>query len=147
MLREQKQYNKQYRIGGMYSMTMNSLLLMSGVGIAGAFGAVTRYLLGRFVTERSGSQIPWGTLIINITGAFLIGLVFALTTQKFISPALQSILATGFLGGYTTFSTMNWESFQLARGGSTLQCFLYLGGSFVLGLTAEMLGMTIGRSL
>jgi CrcB protein len=128
-------------------MTLNSLLLTSSVGIAGALGAVARYLLGRFIAEQSGSQIPWGTLIINITGAFLIGLVFAFTAQKFISPALQSILATGFLGGYTTFSTMNWESLQLARGGSTVRCFLYLGGSFVLGLAAEMLGMTIGRGL
>jgi CrcB protein len=128
-------------------MTMNSLLLMGGVGFAGASGAVTRYLLGRFIAEQSGSQFPWGTLIINITGAFLIGLVFALTAQKFISPALQSILATGFLGGYTTFSTMNWEGFQLARGGSTVQCFLYLGGSFILGLMAEVLGMTIGRGI
>lgn len=128
-------------------MTMNSLLLTGGVGIAGALGAVTRYLLGRFIAERSGSQIPWGTFIINITGSFLIGLIFAITSQNFISPALQSILATGFLGGYTTFSTMNWEGFQLVRGGSTVQCFLYLGGSFVFGLAAEMLGMTIGRGL
>ncbi|SRR5579884_105468 len=128
-------------------MTMNSLLLTGGVGIAGALGAVTRYLLGRFIAEQSGSQIPWGTFIINITGSFLIGLVFALTARNFISPALQSMLATGFLGGYTTFSTMNWEGFQLARGGSSVQCFLYLGGSFVFGLVAEVLGMTIGRGL
>jgi CrcB protein len=110
-------------------------------------GAVARYLLGRFIAERSGSQIPWGTLIINITGAFLIGLVFALTAQKFLSPALQSLLATGFLGGYTTFSTMNWEGVQLARGGGMVQCFLYVGGTFLFGLAAEMLGMLLGRSI
>jgi CrcB protein len=130
-----------------YSMTVNPLLLLGGVGISGALGAVARYLLGRFIAERSGSQIPWGTLIINITGAFLIGLVFSLTAQKVLSPAIQSLLATGFLGGYTTFSTMDWEGVQLAHGGSIVQCFLYVGGTFLFGLLAETLGMLLGRSI
>lgn len=126
-------------------MTLNSLALLGSVGVAGALGAVARYLLGRFVAERFLSRFPLGTLLINITGAFLIGLVFALAAQKLISPAVQSVLATGFLGGYTTFSTMNWEGFQLVRGGSSVQGLLYLSGSFALGLGAELLGMMIGR--
>jgi fluoride exporter len=128
-------------------MKMPSLLLIGGIGLAGAIGAVVRYLLGRFVAERTGSTFPLGTLLINVTGAFLIAFVFALTAKKFITPALQSILATGFLGGYTTFSTMNWEGVQLARGGSNTQSILYFGSTFALGICAGILGLVVGQVL
>lgn len=128
-------------------MTVTSLELVLGIGLAGAMGAVARYLLGRFIAERIASPFPLGTFLINISGAFFIGLVFGLTTQKLVSPAAQSILATGFLGGFTTFSTLNWEGIQLARGGSNLLSLLYFGGSFALGLCAAFLGMLIGRGL
>lgn len=114
------------------------------VGIAGALGALSRYLLGRFIAGRAGAQFPFGTLLINVTGALVIGLLFSLTTHKVLSPALQAILATGFLGGYTTFSTMNWEGVQLVRGGSSRLGMLYFGGSFVLGLLAVSLGLFVG---
>lgn len=114
------------------------------VGLSGALGAISRYLLGRFIAERANSQLPLGTMIINLTGAFLIGLLFALAGHKIISTSQQIILATGFLGGYTTFSTMSWEGVQLARGGSTLSGMLYLGGSLVLGLVCVTLGMLLG---
>jgi fluoride exporter len=124
---------------------MNSFVLTGCIGLAGSLGAVARYMTGRFIAKCSRSQFPLGTLFINVTGAFLIGLLFSLTIQKAMTPLLQSILATGFLGGFTTFSTMNWEGTQLARAGSVGQSFLYLGGSFVLGLGAVLLGMTLGR--
>jgi len=100
--------------------------------------------IGRLIAERSNTQIPLGTLLINITGAFLIGLLFALTSRKLITSSLQTTLATGFLGGYTTFSTMSWEGLQLARGGSTRLSVLYLGGSLLLGLLAATLGLALG---
>jgi len=128
-------------------MTIESLVLMGEIGLAGALGAVTRYVLGRFVAERAGSTFPLGTLLINITGAFLIAFVFALTAKKLISPSLQSILTTGFLGGYTTFSTMSWEGVQLARGGSNTQSVLYFGSTFMLGITAGILGLLLGLLL
>jgi fluoride exporter len=127
------------------AIRMNSLVLTGCIGIAGALGAVSRYLVGRFVAERVGSLFPLGTLFINVLGAFLIGLIFSLTTQKVMTTLLQSILATGFLGGFTTYSTMNWEGTQLARAGNIGQSFLYLGGSFALGLGAVLLGMALGR--
>ncbi len=114
------------------------------VGIAGALGALSRYLLGRYIAERAGAQFPFGTLLINVTGAFVIGLIFSLTAHKMLSLALQVILATGFLGGYTTYSTMNWEGVQLARGGSARLSMVYFGGSFVLGLLAASLGLLVG---
>lgn len=125
-------------------MTVTSLALTGAVGVAGACGALARYLLGRFIAERADSAFPWGTFAINISGAFLIGLIFALAGQKVLAAWLQVLLATGFLGGYTTFSTMSWEGLQLARGGSTRQSVLYLGGSVMFGLLATALGIGLG---
>lgn len=125
-------------------MTLPSLVLAGSVGLAGAFGALARYVLGRFIAERAGSQFPLGTLLINVTGAFAIGLLFAFAGRKLINPALQSMLATGFLGGYTTFSTMSWEGVQLARGGSTRLSLLYLAGNVAFGLLAAVLGLALG---
>ena len=98
-------------------MTVLSSILILFVGLAGSLGALARYLLGRYVAEHISSLFPLGTVLINVTGAFIIGLLFTLTTRNFISVPLQTILATGFLGGYTTFSTMSWEGVQLARVG------------------------------
>ena len=125
-------------------MNLMALAHIGVVGLAGALGAAARYIFGRFVAERAGSQFPLGTLLINITGAFGIGLLFALAGRRFITPASQVILATGFLGGYTTFSTMSWEGVQLARGGSTRSSLLYLGSNLVLGLLAAALGLVLG---
>jgi CrcB protein len=128
-------------------MTIESLALLGGIGIAGAVGAVVRYIVGRFVAERAGATFPLGTLLINVTGAFLIALIFALTAKKLIPPTLQSLLATGFLGGYTTFSTMSWEGTQLARGGNNVRSILYFGSTFVFGISAGILGLVIGQLL
>ncbi len=125
-------------------MTPLSLPFVTFVGLSGALGAVSRYLLGRFIAERVNSQIPLGTLVINVTGAFLIGLLSALVGHKVMSVSEQVILATGFLGGYTTFSTMSWEGVQLARGGRTVSSMLYLGGSLALGLIGATLGLLVG---
>ncbi len=125
-------------------MTFSSLVISGAVGGAGALGALTRYLLGRFIAEQTNTIFPWGTFTINLSGAFLIGLLLALVQRQMLASWLQIILATGFLGGYTTFSTMSWEGLQLARGGSTRQSILYLGGSTALGLLAAALGLGLG---
>ncbi len=123
------------------------LILAGSVGLAGALGALARYLVGRFIAESIGSQFPLGTLLINVTGACVIGLLSGLVGHKLMSPVTQTILATGFLGGYTTFSTMSWEGVQLARGGSTGSSALYLGGSLALGLLGAWLGLLLGWRL
>ncbi|MBV8694920.1 MAG: fluoride efflux transporter CrcB [Chloroflexi bacterium] len=124
-----------------------SLLQLGLVALAGATGALTRYLLGRFIAERVRSQIPLGTWLINVSGAFLIGLIAGLVGHRVISPALQLVLATGFLGGYTTFSTMQWEGTQLIRTGSVAYSLLYLAGTYALGIPLAALGMILGRWL
>ncbi len=126
---------------------MTEVISLAGIGLAGSLGALARYLLGRFIAGRAGAEFPFGTLLINVTGAFVIGLLFALTARKLLSPAWQTVLATGFLGGYTTFSTMSWEGVQLARGGSSRLSLLYFGGNLLSGLLAAALGLALGRWL
>src|SRR5437764_10232941 len=128
-------------------MNFWSFVQIGSIGGAGALGALARYLLGRFIAERAGSQFPLGTLLINVTGAFGIGLLFALAGHKIINGTWQVVLATGFLGGYTTFSTMSWEGVQLARGGSTRSSFIYFAGNLVPGLLAAVLGLALGWRL
>jgi len=123
---------------------MPSVIVTGLIGVAGALGALARYLLGRFVAERAGSPFPFGTLLINVSGALGIGLLFSLASRQMISSVLQSVLATGFLGGYTTFSTMCWESVQLLRGGNRRTSLLYLVASFSLGGLCVLLGFALG---
>ncbi len=125
-------------------MTVPLFVQCGLVGAAGAVGALTRYLIGRFFAERVSSQFPLGTLIINISGAFLIGLLAGLVGRHVVSAYVQLVAATGFLGGYTTFSTMQWESVQLIRAGSTSQGLLYLGSTFALGLLVAAGGWILG---
>ncbi len=126
-------------------MTLSSIAFTGLIGLAGAMGALMRYVLGRFVAERISSSFPLGTMLINVSGAFLIGLIFVTASLHLISSSVQVVLATGFLGGYTTFSTMSWEGVQLIRGGNRWTSVLYLGGTVALGLLAVVLGFGLGR--
>lgn len=125
-------------------MNLTTVAWTGLVGGAGALGALARYLIGRVVVERTGSLFPWATLFINVSGAFLIGLISGLTTRHQVNSLAQMTLATGFLGGYTTFSTMSWETVQLVRGGSRRRGALYLAGNIIPGLLAALLGLMVG---
>lgn len=129
-------------IGG--QQTLVSLCL---IGLAGAIGAVARYMLGRLITQHTKSPFPWGTLLVNLSGAFLIGLLLGLTQTRVLTTQIQTILATGFLGGYTTFSTMAWEGVQLGRSGNLRLSLLYLIVTFGPGLLAAALGLLVGELL
>jgi len=89
-------------------------------------------------------SIAYTTLLINVSSALGIGLLFSLATRQMISSAMQSVLATGFMGGYTTFSTMCWESVQLLRGGNRRTSLFYLSISFSFGLFLVLLGYAVG---
>ncbi|GHO73359.1 hypothetical protein KSD_11300 [Ktedonobacter sp. SOSP1-85] len=125
-------------------MTWTTLALLGGISLAGALGAVTRYLLGNLVTTWLPTRFPLGTFCINLSGAFLISFIFALVSHKALSTSLQAVLATGFLGGYTTFSTLNWEALLLLRRGESIRALCYLGGTYLLGLGMAALGLGIG---
>ncbi len=106
-------------------------------------GSLTRYLLGRAILQRfPNSQFVWGTFTINVTGSFLIGLLMTLLMERWnmSSPYLRLLLVVGFLGGYTTFSSFEYEGYLSVRSGHYLTAFLYLAGSVVAGYGAVFLG-------
>jgi CrcB protein len=118
------------------------------IGLGGFAGAITRYLVDGAVLERTGGGFPWGTFVINVSGSFVLGLLFALTAERAILPAdIRGPLMIGFLGAYTTFSTWMLESWRLIEGGAYAAALANLGGSVVVGLVAVFAGLVIGRAI
>jgi CrcB protein len=118
------------------------------IGIAGATGALARYGIQSGVTEALGRPTVLGTLLINVSGAFLLGLFLALTDERMTIPAYwRPIIATGFLGAYTTFSTLMYESFARFEAGDLATAGANIVASVALGLLATYLGLTLGRAL
>lgn len=118
------------------------------IGVGGFAGAVARYVVDGFVAERVAGAFPWGTLVVNLSGSFVLGALFALTVDRAILPAdIRGPVLIGFIGAYTTFSTYMLESWQLIGSGAFGLALVNLAGSVVLGLVAVGAGMTIGRLL
>jgi CrcB protein len=118
------------------------------VGIGGAAGAVTRYAVDRAVTSAAGGTAGWGTLVVNLTGSFAVGLLVALASERGAIPeALRLPLGIGFLGAYTTFSTWMLEAFRTAELGDLPWAVTNIVGSVVLGLIAVGAGLAIGRNV
>ena len=118
------------------------------IAVGGAAGAVSRYLLQGWVEELTGGRFPWGTFVVNISGSFFLGLVFALAMDRAImSPEIRVPLMIGFIGSYTTFSTLMLESWRLVEEGDMLFMFGNLIGSVVVGMLAVVAGLAVGRLL
>ena len=118
------------------------------IGLGGFAGAIARYLVDGVVSDRTGGGFPWGTLVINVSGSFALGLLFAMTTDRAVLPAeIRGPLMIGFLGAYTTFSTFMLESWRLIESGAWAAAIGNLGGSMALGLIAVVAGLTVGRAL
>jgi CrcB protein len=97
--------------------------------------------------SRYGGRFPLGTLVINVTGAFLIGVLMTLLTERLHPhPHWRLFLVVGFLGGYTTFSSFEYEIYQAAQGGERWLSFLYMTASVVFGYLAVWLGVFVARS-
>lgn len=121
---------------------------MIGIAVAGAFGALARYGLEGAVSRRWPGAFPWGTFVVNVSGAFLLGLVFVLLTDRFtVDPWLRSTITIGFLGAYTTFSTLSFESYRLLEDGATGLALVNTLGSMAAGLLAVYLGVVAGRAV
>ena len=114
---------------------------------AGAMlGANLRYLVGNWAADRWGADFPYGTFLINVTGAFAIGVLLAFIGERVgVSPLWRLFFATGFLGGYTTFSSYTWEALTLAQEGEWVGAGVYILGSNVLGFVGVWLGATLAR--
>lgn len=122
---------------------MKLFLLASG---GGAIGAGARYLIGRAFMQAGFIEFPWATLTINVTGSFLMGVLIEVTALRYnASNELRTFLATGILGGYTTFSTFSLEFATLYERGDLVAAFGYVFASVVLGLMAVFFGLWISR--
>jgi len=119
-----------------------------GIAIAGALGALARYGLEGAVSRRSPGAFPVGTFVVNVTGAFVLGFVFTLMTERLeTAPWLRSTVTIGFLGAYTTFSTLAFESYRLGEDGAWALAAANVLGSMAAGLSAVYLGIVAGRAL
>ena len=117
------------------------------VALAGAAGSVLRYSVAGFVGERLGPAV-FGTFVVNVSGALLLGLLLGLTAERWLALALvRTAIVVGFLGAYTTFSTLAFETVDLAESGSLAAALLNVGGSLAIGLAAMYTGLTVGRAL
>ena len=114
------------------------------VGLGGGVGSIARFLCQRSVSAWYPHAFPFGTLIVNFLGCFLIGLLLGLAEKgSFVKPELKLLLVTGFCGGYTTFSAFAAENIQLLRDGRLLYFTLYTVGSVVLGILAAFAGLSL----
>lgn len=118
------------------------------VGIGGFAGAVARQLVDRRFARLTGDAFPWATFVINVSGSFMVGVLFALIVERAsLNPQLRAPLMIGFLGAYTTFSTLVLESWRLVEEGAWQMALANVGGSVVLGTVAVVAGLAVGRAV
>lgn len=120
------------------------------VGLGGFLGANARYWLGLWITGRWGAQFPWGTFAINVTGSFVLGLLLAFLAKHSdfsAGPTLKLLIAVGFLGAYTTFSTFEYDNLQLLMTGQWSKALANAIGSVVVGLAGAGLGVALGKAI
>jgi CrcB protein len=117
------------------------------VMIGGSIGALSRYGVSLMADSLFGGRFPWGTLIVNLAGCFLIGLAFGLADRgsRVMSPSMRLFFMTGFLGGLTTFSTYALEIIISTRTGASLAAISYFFASNVLGIALVILGIEAAR--
>ncbi|QBS38306.1 fluoride efflux transporter CrcB [Thermaerobacter sp. FW80] len=117
-----------------------------GVALGGAAGAVVRYGLSQLLAQRMGA-FPWATLAINVTGSFILAFLHPWLLSTVAAPALRVAITSGFVGAYTTFSTMTWEALVLVREGQPAVAAVYLGASLALGMLAAWMGWAAALAL
>jgi CrcB protein len=114
------------------------------VGLGGGIGSILRYLMQVFVSRQLPVLFPWGTFLVNCSGCFLIGLLYALSTRySWLTAEWRIFLITGLCGGYTTFSSFSYESISLFKEGAYTYFLLYTVLSVLLGLLATVAGVAI----
>lgn len=116
------------------------------IALGSACGGVARYLLGGWIQRVSGPGFPTATLVINVTGSLLLGLLLRWAVHPpSLTPEVRAMLTIGFCGGYTTFSTFSAETITLLHDGQWGKALAYIGGSVVLSLAATAAGFAIGE--
>lgn len=116
------------------------------VGAGGFAGSVLRYLISHYMNLSTQTVFPLGTFIVNLTGSFLIGIIMASSLSEDLNHQMRLLLATGFCGGFTTFSSFSYEFFSLLQNGHHGYAFLYAISSFAFGLMFVWLGFTLCKA-
>ncbi|MEU6999723.1 fluoride efflux transporter CrcB [Nonomuraea sp. NPDC046570] len=118
--------------------------LVIAVFIGGVLGAPARYLVDRFIKERFGATMPWGTLAVNVLGSAILGLFMGLASNGRIPHAVLSLIGTGFCGALTTFSTFSADTFKLIEAGSANKAWGNVLLNLIIGMAILSLGYLIG---
>jgi fluoride exporter len=112
----------------------------------GAIGTLARYGLQGLVQVRTGSAFPYGTLLINLSGCFLLALTYQFTVNRMvISPDLRVAIGVGFFGGYTTFSSFGWETAKMLEDGEWLRATVYVSASVIAGIVLSVAGIRLAN--
>jgi CrcB protein len=123
-------------------------MLILAIAAGSALGGVARYLLGGWVQRLSDGPFPMGTLLVNITGSFVLGFILRFTLDSAaVSPETRAFLTIGFCGGYTTFSTFSYETARLLEDGEWTRAAVYIGASAVLSIIGTIAGFHVAREL
>lgn len=118
------------------------------IAVGSAFGGVLRFLISKWMNATMTSAFPYGTLVVNLAGCFLIGLFYGIGLKHpSSSPTLLLFLTTGFCGGFTTFSAFSYENLQLLKNGAFGLAAIYIAVSVIGGLALSFLGFQIIKSL
>ncbi|HEX3757539.1 MAG TPA: fluoride efflux transporter CrcB [Kofleriaceae bacterium] len=120
---------------------LNLLVVCAG----SALGGGARYLVSLWVTARGWTAFPWATLIVNITGCFLIMLIATIAAATTLSTNLRLFLTTGIMGGLTTYSTFDFETTRFLQDGATVWALLYVGATLIACFVAGLLGIVVAR--
>ncbi len=115
------------------------------VALGGSIGAVLRYLIFIIYEKSQNHEFPWATLIINLIGSFLIGLLWGLFDRIYVSPGVRLFLFVGILGSFTTFSTFAFDVFSLGRDGSLKYMIVYVGATNIFGITLAFGGYYLSK--
>lgn len=116
------------------------------VAVGGAIGSTARYLVSTWAATRYGAEFPYGTLIVNIVGCFIIGVFMTLATERLsISPYWRLFITVGFVGGMTTFSSFSYETIHLLQEADMLRAFYNIGLNILVGFSATWLGIGVAR--
>ncbi|TBL78978.1 fluoride efflux transporter CrcB [Paenibacillus thalictri] len=113
------------------------------IGLGGVAGTLSRYYAGKWISAKTGSHYPWGTWFINISGSFILGILFALYARHEIPDLVWTVAGTGFCGGYTTFSTFGYETIQLVQKGERRKAVIYVVSSVAVGILFAFIGMKL----
>jgi len=121
-----------------------NVLVILFVALGGLIGAPTRFVVDRFVADHTGAEFPFGTMAINVSGSFLLGLLTGLSLASHLPALVDDLVGTGFCGAYTTFSTWSFETVRLLEERELLEAALNALVSLVVGLLAAGAGIALG---